>query len=30
MSDRRDFIKQTGLLSVAGIIGASQVARAEK
>lgn len=30
MTDRRDFIKQTGLLSLAGMIGANQVAMAEK
>jgi len=29
MTDRRDFIKQTGLLSMAGIIGANQIAMAE-
>ncbi|WDF57270.1 polysaccharide deacetylase family protein [Mucilaginibacter sp. KACC 22063] len=30
MTDRRNFIKQTGLLSMAGIIGANQIASAEK
>ena len=30
MTDRRDVIKQTGLLSMAGIIGANQIAMAEK
>ncbi|WP_367867807.1 twin-arginine translocation signal domain-containing protein [Pedobacter sp. WC2423] len=30
MTNRRDFIKQTGLLSVAGIVGANQIAMAEK
>ncbi|WP_114941256.1 polysaccharide deacetylase family protein [Mucilaginibacter endophyticus] len=30
MNDRRNFIKQTGLLSLAGIIGANQIAVAEK
>jgi len=29
MTDRRDFIKQTGLLSLAGIIGANQISMAE-
>lgn len=30
MTDRRDFMKQTGLLSLAGMMGANQVAMAEK
>lgn len=30
MTDRRNFLKQTGLLSAAGIIGANQIAMAEK